>query len=198
MKQQPLLLAWLVASGRLFLRSGWVGALSPPAGMPACELAPLTWYAPASDPPLAGPCRYDSYHIPPADWAELLLPGSNTSLRGTEADGEIDSRAKGFAAFSRGLLKDRRERAQRLQCNLPTPCQSPTTAVARCQACSLACGSTHMTETASCCRAAGTAHTPTLPQVVLTQVGEACCATTSAVGFGENCGINSSACQDGS
>lgn len=31
--------------------------------------------------------RYDSYHIPPADWAELLTPGGSASLRGTAADG---------------------------------------------------------------------------------------------------------------
>ncbi|KAL4436928.1 hypothetical protein ABPG75_004067 [Micractinium tetrahymenae] len=30
---------------------------------------------------------YDSYHIPPGDWAQLLQPGGELSLRGTEADG---------------------------------------------------------------------------------------------------------------
>ncbi|KAL4430585.1 hypothetical protein ABPG77_005825 [Micractinium sp. CCAP 211/92] len=30
---------------------------------------------------------YDSYHIPPGDWAKLLQPGGELSLRGTEADG---------------------------------------------------------------------------------------------------------------
>lgn len=30
---------------------------------------------------------YDSYHIPPADWAALLMPGSGSSLRGGDGDG---------------------------------------------------------------------------------------------------------------
>ncbi|PSC70263.1 glyco endo-alpha-1,2-mannosidase [Micractinium conductrix] len=30
---------------------------------------------------------YDSFHIPPEDWAALLQPGGEASLRGTEADG---------------------------------------------------------------------------------------------------------------
>ena len=35
---------------------------------------------------------YDSYHIAPADWAELLAPGGEHSVRGTDLDGapEVD------------------------------------------------------------------------------------------------------------
>jgi glycoprotein endo-alpha-1,2-mannosidase len=38
---------------------------------------------------------YDSYHIPPQDWAALLLPGGELSLRGTPADGESQAGCAG-------------------------------------------------------------------------------------------------------
>ena len=31
---------------------------------------------------------YDSYHISPADWAALLTPGGEGSMRGSDGDGE--------------------------------------------------------------------------------------------------------------